>query len=95
MGNCDWGLYRVLLSRLSDTRQAIANMIGVNEYLIDQRAMGLGGNNNNNNSNSNSNSFTNANSLGNGSELVTDDIKRQLFIARRFFVALMLADVLA
>ena len=83
----------MLLLRLSDTRQAIANMIGVNEYLIDQRAMGLGGNSNNN---SNSNSFTNMNSLGNGSnEFVTDDIKRQLFIARRFFVALMLADVLA
>lgn len=81
----------MLLSRLSDTRQAIANMIGVNEYLIDQRAMGLGGNSSN--SNSNNNSFTNRNSLGN--ELVTDDIKRQLFIARRFYVALMLADVLA
>lgn len=36
-----WELYRDLLSRLSDERQRIMSLIGVNEHYVDQRAMGL------------------------------------------------------
>ncbi|KEG14449.1 putative ATP-dependent RNA helicase [Trypanosoma grayi] len=69
IGDCNWSVYRDALSQLSDTRQRIANMIGVDEFFVHQRAMGLGDPAGNSNS--------------------------QLFRTRRFFVAMMLADLLS
>lgn len=75
VGDCDWALFRQLLSRLSDGRQRIADLIGVNEYFVDQRAMGLGG--------------------PPHAVPPTDEGRRDFFVARRFFVAMTLADILA
>lgn len=36
-----WAVYRDLLARLSDERQRIMSLIGVNEHYVDQRAMGI------------------------------------------------------
>ncbi|RHW70854.1 DNA polymerase theta (helicase domain only) [Trypanosoma brucei equiperdum] len=38
----DWSIYRDILSQLNETRQRIASMIGVDEFYVNQRAMGLG-----------------------------------------------------
>ncbi|KAH9593495.1 Helicase [Trypanosoma melophagium] len=84
IGDCNWVVYRDILSRLNENRQRIANMVGVDEYLVYQRAMGLSDSTgssaiNNNNSNNNINN---------------NNSNTQLFTTRRFFVALMLADLL-
>nr|CCC92122.1 putative DNA polymerase theta (helicase domain only) [Trypanosoma congolense IL3000] len=68
MVECNWAVYRDIMSRLSETRQRIASMVGVDEFYINQRAMGLGDPN------------------GNSSE--------QMFKTRRFYLALILADLL-
>ncbi|KPI85643.1 putative DNA polymerase theta (helicase domain only) [Leptomonas seymouri] len=72
VGECDWELLRLMMSRMSDSRQCIASLLGVDPYFIDQQAMGLG-----------------------GPLQVTEEGRRRLFTAKRFYVALMLADVLA
>ncbi|KAG5478752.1 hypothetical protein LSCM1_06156 [Leishmania martiniquensis] len=72
VGRCDWALLRLLMSRMSDSRQRIASLLGVDAYFVDQQAMGLGG-------------PLEASAEG----------RRRLFTAKRFYVALMLADVLA
>ncbi|KAG5504467.1 hypothetical protein JKF63_04919 [Porcisia hertigi] len=72
VGRCDWDLLRLMMSRMSDSRQRIASLLGVDAYFIDQQAMGLG-----------------------APLEATDEGKRRLFTAKRFYVALMLADVLA
>ncbi|KAG8349163.1 putative DNA polymerase theta (helicase domain only) [Trypanosoma vivax] len=69
IGDCDWVAYRDVLSRLSDDRQRIAQMLGVDECFVQQRAMGLSG------------------ACGDNSNL--------MFTTRRFFVAMMLADLLS
>ncbi|CBZ34354.1 DNA polymerase theta (helicase domain only), putative [Leishmania donovani] len=72
VGKCDWELLRLMMSRMSDSRQRIASLLGVDAYFVDQQAMGLG-----------------------GPLQATEEGRRRLFTARRFYVALMLADVLA
>lgn len=72
VGECDWEMLRLMMSRMSDSRQRIASLLGVDPYFIDQQAMGLG-----------------------GPLQVTEEGRRRLFTAKRFYVALMLADVLA
>jgi replicative superfamily II helicase len=72
VGECDWELLRLMMSRMSDSRQRIASLLGVDAYFIDQRAMGLG-----------------------GPLEASEEGRRRLFTAKRFYVALMLADVLA
>ncbi|KPA83836.1 putative DNA polymerase theta (helicase domain only) [Leptomonas pyrrhocoris] len=72
VGTCDWELLRLMMSRMSDSRQRIASLLGVDPYFIDQQAMGLG-----------------------GPMQATEEGRRRLFTAKRFYVALMLADVLA
>ncbi|KAI5688572.1 DEAD [Leishmania braziliensis] len=72
VGKCDWELLRLMMSRMSDSRQRIASLLGVDAFFVDQQAMGLG-----------------------GPLEATDEGRRRLFTAKRFYVALMLADVLA
>ncbi|GET88811.1 DNA polymerase theta, putative [Leishmania tarentolae] len=72
VGRCDWELLRLMMSRMSDSRQRIASLLGVDAYFVDQQAMGLG-----------------------GPLEATEEGRRRLFTAKRFYVALMLADVLA
>ncbi|CBZ27293.1 DNA polymerase theta (helicase domain only),putative [Leishmania mexicana MHOM/GT/2001/U1103] len=72
VGKCDWELLRLMMSRMSDSRQRIASLLGVDTYFVDQQAMGLG-----------------------GPLEATEEGRRRLFTAKRFYVALMLADVLA
>lgn len=69
IGDCNWLVYRDVLSRLNEDRQRIANMLGVNEFFVHQRSMGL-------------------------SDPASDNAP-QMFTTRRFFVALMLADLLS
>ena len=70
---CDWAVYRDILSRQTELRQRIAELIGVDEGFVDQRACGFGGSN-----------YAPANELA----------KRQHFTARRFYVAMMLSELL-
>ncbi|KAG5504851.1 hypothetical protein GH5_05482 [Leishmania sp. Ghana 2012 LV757] len=72
VGKCDWELLRLMMSRMSDSRQRIASLLGVDAYFIDQQAMGLG-----------------------GPLEASEEGRRRLFTAKRFYVAMMLADVLA
>jgi hypothetical protein len=73
VGNCDWAAYRDLLARLSEPRQRIAHMLGVDEYLVDQCAMGIDA----------------------GRHAVSGEERRVLFTTRRFFVAMILSDLLS
>ncbi len=70
---CDWQVYRDILSRQQELRQRIAELVGVDEGFVDQRASGFGG----------------ANYVP-----TTDAAKRQLFTVRRFYVAMMLSELL-
>lgn len=90
---CDWALYRVLLSQLSDDRQRIANLIGVDEQFVEQKACGVY-------------SLPKLPTLlprtGGAASTQYDAAlsrvlleRRRQFVASRFFVALLLADVLA
>ncbi|KAG5478973.1 hypothetical protein CUR178_05555 [Leishmania enriettii] len=72
VGKCDWELLRLMMSRMSDSRQRIASLLGVDAYFIDQQAMGLG-----------------------GPLEASEEGRRRLFTAKRFYVAMMLADMLA
>ncbi|KAF5221529.1 hypothetical protein ECC02_005416 [Trypanosoma cruzi] len=69
IGECNWSAYCEVLSQMSENRQRIANMVGVDEFFVHQRSMGLG------------DPYG-----GSGS---------RTFATRRFFVALMLADLLS
>lgn len=94
--DCDWNAYQRLLSRLNDTRQRIAGLLGVNEYFIDQCAMGM----------INTSALTTpamatpgavpppSSSSSSSLTLFSDPAKRELFTTRRFYVAMMLSDLL-
>ncbi|ESL06340.1 DNA polymerase theta (helicase domain only) [Trypanosoma rangeli SC58] len=69
IGDCNWSVYRAVLSQMGENRQRIAHMVGVDEFFVNQRAMGLG------------------DPYGSGDS--------RTFATRRFFVALMLADLLS
>ena len=72
VGECNWELLLMIMARMSDSRQRIASLLGVDPYFINQQAMGLG-----------------------GPLQATEEGRRRLFTAKRFYVALILADVLA
>ncbi|RNF27583.1 putative RNA helicase [Trypanosoma conorhini] len=69
IGDCNWSAYRDVLSQMGENRQRIAHMVGVDEFFVHQRAMGLG------------------DPYGGNAS--------RTFATRRFFVALMLADLLS
>jgi replicative superfamily II helicase len=79
----DWAVYQRLLSRLSTPRQRIAERLGVDEYFVDQCAMGL--------MTPTPAPSASASSLLSSHEM---DLRKRLFTTRRFYVALMLSDLL-
>lgn len=85
--DCDWQCYQRILNRLSDTRQRITEAVGVNEYYISQCAMGIPG--------IMSPSMANSPFFSSTDTLLSDPAKRQLFTVRRFYVAMILSDLLA
>ncbi|CCW67507.1 unnamed protein product [Phytomonas sp. Hart1] len=87
---CDWGLYREHLARLDDDRQRIADLIGVDEYLVNQLAMGITPP-----STAASFSFFAASLFETAASCAGEVCRQNWFIARRFYLAMMLADILS
>lgn len=93
---CDWERYRDLLARLSDDRQRIASLIGVNECYVYQRAMGLTPAERSAGASSLLPRWSpNAKKGGESAiDLVVSASKCEEFIVCRFYVALLLSDAL-
>jgi POLQ-like helicase len=85
--DCDWPSYQRILNRMNDTRQRITEALGVNEYYVDQCAMGMPG--------VMSPAMVNSPFFPSTDALLSDPSKRQLFTVKRFYVAMMLSDLLA